>query len=107
MMPQGTVEIVKAWTAPSLLAVILVLAGMIWSGQETKIATLEQQVSAATLSLSTITANQQNSAQSREEFQIQTTRRLDRMEDVLTTVGNSLTRLTALQEREASTQPGR
>jgi hypothetical protein len=100
-MPQSVQDAVKIWSAPAMLLVILTLAGLIWSGQESKIAALESQVAATSMSLTTITANQQNAAQSREEFQSATTRRLDRMEDVLAGVGSALTRLTALQERDA------
>jgi hypothetical protein len=101
-MPQSVTEQVKIWSAPAMLAVILAMAALIWSGQENKIATLEAQVRQTSNSLALITANQQNSAEDRGQFQDSTTKRLDRMEDLLGAMSSAVTRLAALQEREAS-----
>ncbi len=99
-MSQGTIDTIKAFTAPALLAVVLALSAMLWTDSQARIAALESQLQTAQGALGIITENQKNSAESRVEFQEATTRRLDRMEDVLGAVSQSLTRLAALQEAQ-------
>ncbi len=98
-MPQTVQDAIKVWSAPAMLAVILVLSGFIWNGQQARIAALEVVVSGNQNALTTITANQVTSREDRVEFQDATTRRLDRMEDLLGTMTNAVTRLTTLQEK--------
>lgn len=93
---------IKAWSAPALMAVIMGMGLFIWNGLQERTASLEAEVAGYRTSLATITENQRNSAESRVDFQNSTTSRLNRMEDVLVSLSNNISALTAIQaERTA------
>lgn len=93
----SALEQVKAWSAPVLVVALLGLALYVWQSQQARIAELEVQANATSNALATITANQGSSLADRAAFQQATSTRLDKMQDTLASVGESLAALTALQ----------
>jgi len=92
----------KALSAPALMAVIIGMGLFIWNGLQARTASLEAEDSGYRTSPATIPENQRNSAESRVDFQDSTTSRLNRMEDVLVSLSNNISALTAIQaERSA------
>lgn len=89
----------KVWATPVLLIAVLGLSGFIWTELQGRIKALEQSSIGNDAALAVISANQQNSLTDRTDFQNATTARLDKMADVLSTVGQSLAALTALQQQ--------
>ncbi len=87
----------KSWSAPILMSVIAGLVLFIWNGLEKRTAALEFENASYRSTLAAITENQKNAAESRTEFQNATTTRLNRMEDVLVTLSNNISALTAIQ----------
>lgn len=98
-MPQTVTDTVKIWSAPALLVVVLSLAGYIWIGQQSEIASLRNEVVDNKNALLVVTANQTTSKEDRQAFQEATTRRLDQMTDLLATLNDAVVRLTTLQEQ--------
>jgi len=101
-MPQSTIEVVKAYSAPALLAVILVLCGLLWSGTQQRISSLEQQLATTSSTVQVIAVTQQASKEDRALFQDATTARLNQMADLLSTLNDAVVRLSALQEKEVA-----
>lgn len=99
-MADKITDTVKAWSAPALLTVVLVLCGMLWTQQQARIDALEKQVQVSSATITGISVQQQTNTDDRKVFQDAVNVRLDKMQDVLTNVGQSLARLTALQERD-------
>lgn len=97
----------KTWAAPILLSIAAFLGLTLWNQQlgtiqslNERIISLEEQLSNAEQALAVINSNQENSTASRTDFQKATSDRLDRMEDVLTQMGQNLAALTAIQQRQ-------
>lgn len=93
-------EQIKAWSAPLLVAVILVLAGFIWNGQQERINSLETAANVTSNTLAGISENQKNSLADRTDFQNQTTITLNKMADTLQSLGVSVAKLTAIQDEQ-------
>lgn len=91
---------VKAWSAPILVAALLALALYVWQSQQGRIAQLEVESNVTSNALATIQANQSNSLADRAQFQVSTAARLDKMQDVLSGIGENLAALTALQRAQ-------
>lgn len=91
---------IKAWSAPILVAALLALALYVWQSQQGRIAQLEVESNVTSNALATIQANQSNSLADRAQFQQNTTTRLDKMQDVLSGIGENLAALTALQRAQ-------
>lgn len=100
MTAQSINEQVKAWAAPVLFLAILALAGYIWTMQQARISTLELQATVTSNTLSAISANQAINTSDRADFQASTTARLDKLNDVLVSMGQNIAALTALQKSE-------
>lgn len=100
-MPQSTVDIVKAWTAPALLAVVLALSGILWSNSQSRISALESSLAASQNTLAVIQANQEDRKAVSDLFYLQTSKRLDAMSDILSKLGDAVVRLTTIQEQSA------
>lgn len=98
----NALEQIKSWSAPILMSVIAGLVLFIWNGLEKRTAALEVENASYRSALATITENQRNSAENRTEFQNATTTRLNRMEDVLVTLSNNISALTAIQAERVS-----
>lgn len=93
-------ERIKAWSAPVLMTAILILASAFWKMQQDRIGVLEVETSAQSNTLATITENQRINTQDRADFQAATGVRLDRMQNTLQSVGESLAALTAIQKAQ-------
>lgn len=90
----------KAWSAPILAALVFGMAAYVWSGQTTRISTLEIQANATGNALATIQANQTTSLADRAEFQASTTATLNKLSDTLSVMGQNLSVLQAIQQRQ-------
>ena len=106
--PDGeTVQIqLRAMAAPILIpllfAAVVALMVFIWQGQAAEIADLKQKVAQSSEDLATIREAQQSSLADRTLFQAATTARLDKLQDILTGVGQNLAALTAIQKQHES-----
>lgn len=96
----------RAWAVPILVTAILGLGSFVFGEQQSRISSLEVQSSASTNALATITANQSNSLADRQQFQSDTTSKIDKMSDVLSAMGQSLAALTAIQQRQEQQKSG-
>lgn len=94
----GTMDQIRSWVTPALLVAVLALSGFIWSEQQSRIKALEATANSSSSALAVIVANQSTNLADRTDFQTATTVRLGKIDDTLTSVGNSLAALTALQQ---------
>lgn len=97
-MSQSVKDAILVWSAPAMLAVILVLSGFIFNAQQERIGALETTLAANQNTLAVISSTQVSSRQDRVDFQVSVDKRLERIETVLSNVGEAVVRLTALQE---------
>lgn len=114
-MTQAALATVRSAVLPIVVSLLFAFGGYIWweerdnrirttSAQEDRIRTLEAQQQSANNTLAVIAATQSTSKDDRQAFQDATTARLDRMEDLMSTMSTAVVRLTTLQEQRDAAQ---
>jgi len=96
----AAIDQIKTWAAPLLMTALVGTCLYIFNEQRHRITALELQVASSNSTIATIAESQRNSAADRADFQSATTARLDRMQDVLTKIGENLAALTAIQQHK-------
>lgn len=107
MTQQSVIDQVKSWASPVLLAAVIAMAGYIWLRSEDRdnrndavVARVAEQLSGVASSVAVMQETQRNSAESRLEFQGSMTTAVNKLDDAVMGLSESVAALTAIQQRQ-------